>query len=245
MTETIPLFPLGTVLFPGVVLPLHIFEPRYRTLVRDLMDQPSEAEHEFGVVAIRQGAETGEHDHTSLYTIGCSARLKQVKTYPDGRFDIVTVGHRRFRLTGTDHTSAPYLRGEVDWLPDPLGTAGLADRLAPSVLAAFRRYLRMLAEASGTAESATGDPTTPGAVPLAGSDAGSEQLPEDPAVLAHLVAASTALTVPDRQRLLAAPDTATRLRAEMIMLRRETGLLHTLRAVPAPLSEFRVPTSTN
>lgn len=235
MTEAIPLFPLGTVLFPGIVLPLHVFEPRYRALVTHLLALPAGTDREFGVVAIRRGTETGDHDDTTLYRIGCSAELRQVKTYTDGRYDLVTVGRRRFRLRGVDDTTAPYLRGEVEWLPDdPTGTptARRAERLAPNVLAAFRRYLRLLADVSHDGD----DP---------GTDPAGDQLPEDPAVLSHLVAASASLTVADRQRLLAAPDTATRLATELALLRRETGLLATLRAVPVPLTEFQVPASPN
>ncbi len=240
MTDAIPLFPLGTVLFPGVVLPLHVFEPRYRALIRDLTQRPTATDREFGVVAIRRGTETGEHDDSSLYRIGCSAELRQVKSYSDGRYDVVTVGRRRFRRRGLDNATAPYPRAEVEWLPDQVGTPGLAQRLAPNVLAAFRHYLRVLAEVSDTA---TVDAESNGVV--GDLDPGSEQLPEDPAVLAHLVAASASLAVADRQRLLAAPDTATRLHAELTMLRREAGLLGALHAVPAPLTEFQIAPGTN
>jgi uncharacterized protein len=247
VTDAIPLFPLGTVLFPGVVLPLHVFEPRYRTLVRDLMDRPAGPERLFGVVAIRRGTETGPHDDASLYRVGCSAELRQVKTYADGRFDIVTVGRRRFRLRRLDNASAPYLRAEIEWLPDGPGEPGLADRLAPNVLAAFRRYLRLLSEVSAAdQEDATDGATASGSEPEPPEpDPGGEQLPDDPVVLSHLVAASSALTVADRQQLLAAPDTATRLRAELSILRRETRLLAALHAIPGSLPDLGEPTSPN
>jgi len=226
--QGIPLFPLGTVLFPGVVLPLHVFEPRYRELIRHLMAQPSGPKREFGVVALRRGWEVGDTDTDALYDVGCTAELKQVKTYDDGRFDIITVGRRRFRLRGvTDPGQTPYLRGEVDWLPEQLGPPGEAEELVPRVIAAFRRYLDLLANANGNAEPVV------------------EQLPEDPTVLSHLVAATASLTVADRQHLLAAPDVATRLRSELTLLNREASLLAELRAVPVPLVEFRVPMSPN
>jgi Lon protease-like protein len=203
--------------------------------VAHLLGLPAGTEREFGVVAIRRGTETGSHDDTTLYRIGCSAELRQVKTYTDGRYDLVTVGRRRFRLRAVDDTTAPYLRGEVEWLPDePTGTATArrAERLAPNVLAAFRRYLRLLADASTDGDDPAPDPA-------------GDQLPEDPAVLSHLVAASASLTVADRQRLLAAADTATRLATELSLLRRETGLIAALRAVPVPLTDFQVPASPN
>jgi uncharacterized protein len=219
-------FPLGTVLFPGLVLPLHIFEERYRELVRRLVALPEDTPREFGVVAIRQGLEAGSAD-VSLHDVGCSAELRQVTELPDGRFDIVTVGRRRFRLTGVDAESEPYLTAEVEWLPEPGGQEDLADLLAPRVLAVFRRYLHLMRSSGTEAEEAA------------------EQLPEDPTVLSHLVAATAALTVADRQQLLAAADTATRLRAELRLLNREAALLGRVRAVPVPLSELAVPVSAN
>ena len=104
MTEMLPLFPLGTVLYPGLPLPLHIFEPRYRQLVRDLLDGPQPGR--FGVIAIRKGRETGVDGVSALYEIGCTATLRQIAKYEDGQFDIVTVGSQRFRLTGLDDSRA-------------------------------------------------------------------------------------------------------------------------------------------
>ena len=121
MGELIPLFPLGTPLFPGVVLPLQIFEPRYRRLMHDLLALPEAGDQRFfGVVAIRQGWEVEQvAPAEALYDIGCTARLQAVRPQPDGAFRIVTVGGDRFRLldvvVGED---PPYLQGEVEWLAD-------------------------------------------------------------------------------------------------------------------------------
>src|SRR5450432_661220 len=123
MSETLPLFPLGTVLYPGLLLPLHIFEERYRQLVRDLLET-SGPQH-FGVVAIRKGRETGIDGISALYEIGCTATLRQVAKHPDGRFDLVTVGTQRFRLAELDH-SRPYLQGQVDLLAEDTGDQGAA-----------------------------------------------------------------------------------------------------------------------
>jgi len=114
MTRTLPLFPLGTVLYPGVLLPLHIFEDRYRQLVHDLMREPEP--RSFGVIAIREGRETGADGVSALYEIGCTATVRRVTEHQDGRFNLVTVGTQRFRLAELDH-SQPYLRAEVDLLP--------------------------------------------------------------------------------------------------------------------------------
>ncbi len=238
MSAALPLFPLSTSLFPGLVLPLHVFEERYRSLVRDLMDAPDGTPREFGVVTIQRGWEvepaaphpSGDRPAAApaapltLYQVGCSAELRQVTERPDGEYEIVSVGRRRFRVTEVDQLAAPYLTAQVEWLPEPLGEPGLADTLAPGVLAMFQRYLRRI-RAQGEVDG--------------------EQLPEEPTVLSYLVAATASLTSQDRQRLLEVPDTATRLRTERSLLSREVALLSRVRAVPVPLSELAVPSSPN
>ncbi|MEH0842410.1 LON peptidase substrate-binding domain-containing protein [Micromonospora sp. CPCC 205711] len=232
MTARLPVFPLGTVLFPGLVLPLHIFEERYRALVRHLVGLPEGAPREFGVVAIAAGWEVAPGSGTptpggggvTLHEVGCTAELRQVTELDDGGFDIVTVGRRRFRIADVDDTATPYLTAEVEWLPEPAGTDETADLLAARVIAVFRQYLGLIRP----------DPEDI-----------SEQLPEDPTVLSHLVAATAALTVADRQKLLAIDDTTARLRAELRLLNREAALLRQVRAVPVPLSELASPPSPN
>lgn len=234
MTARLPVFPLNTVLFPGLVLPLHVFEERYRALVRHLMALPEGTPREFGVVAIRRGWETLPPEGptramhptgaVTLHEIGCTAELRQVTERPDGRFDLVTVGRRRFRVVTVDQEAAPYPQAEVEWLPEPRGREEVADLLAPRVLAVFRQYLTLVRD----------DP-----------DELAEQLPEDPTVLSHLVAAAAVLSVDDRQHLLEAPDTASRLRAELRLLNREAALLRRVRAVPVPLAELAAPASPN
>ncbi|GIE96905.1 LON peptidase substrate-binding domain-containing protein [Paractinoplanes rishiriensis] len=235
MSERLPVFPLGTVLFPGLVLPLHIFEERYRTLVRELVASPTDGPHEFGVVTLRRGAEAPASDTEDgplpdpppvraddLYPVGCTAELRQVTELPDGRFDIMTVGRRRFSIQNVQQGSEPYLTAKVDWFPDesPDETAEL---LAPRALAAFRTYLDLL---------------RPDAEAL-------DAVPADPTVLSHLIAATAQLTTDERQLLLAARDTASRLRAELKLLNREAGLLARVRAVPVPLSDLARPASPN
>lgn len=234
MTARLPVFPLGTVLFPGLVLPLHIFEERYRALVRHLVGLPEGAAREFGVVAIQSGWEVATAGppgrsgpaggEVTLHEVGCTAELRQVTELADGGFDIVTVGRRRFRVAEVDDAAEPYLTAEVEWLPEPAGTDEVADLLAARVISVFRQYLSLVRP----------DPQEI-----------SEQLPEDPTVLSHLVAATAALTVDDRQRLLAIDDTAGRLRAELRLLNRETTLLRQVRAVPVPLSELAGPPVPN
>ena len=160
----------------------------------------------------------------TLHEVGCTAELRQVTELADGGFDIVTVGRRRFRIAEVDDSAEPYLTADVEWLPDPGGPDEVADLLAARVIAVFRQYLGLIRS----------DP-----------EEISEQLPEDPTVLSHLVAATAALTVDDRQRLLAIDDTAARLRAELRLLNREAALLRQVRAVPVPLSELASPPTPN
>jgi Lon protease-like protein len=212
MSETLPLFPLGTVLYPGLLLPLHIFEERYRQLVRDLLNAPEP--RSFGVVAIRKGRETGVDGISALYEIGCTATLREVTAHDDGRFELTTVGTQRFRLAELDY-SEPYLQGEVDLLTEQTGDQPAALLAAQSVQRAFRGYLDVLS-ARGVAKVS---------VP---------ELPEEPVLLSYLVAASMIIDLNDRQALLAEPDAAGRLAAERAMLARETSMLRSLSSTPAP-----------
>ena len=213
MSDRLPLFPLGLVLLPGLMLPLHVFEERYRALVRDLLDLP-EQQQRFGVVAIREGREVGADGGTALHEVGCVAQLRRVEPYEDGRYDLVTTGADRFRLTGLD-TSGPYLVGEVEWLPDDMGPAQEAPLLDSAVRAALLDYLAALGQASG-------------------QEVEPPELPSSSLVLGYLVAATVLLDLDERQALLAAVDGASRLRAELSVLRREGTLLRVLRAAPSP-----------
>jgi Lon protease-like protein len=205
----LPLFPLGTVHFPGLVLPLHVFEPRYRALVDDLRVLPEEA-REFGVVAIRAGHEVGADAVGALHEVGCSTLIRRLTMLPDGRSELVTVGERRFRLDAVHH-DRPYLVGEVTWLPDddPAPDADV-ELLVAAVQARFLAYRTLL------------------------TDEDAPELPDDPAALSYLLAASMLLEQVDRQRLLAVDRADDRLRRLLRLLHREALLVGTLRAVPAP-----------
>lgn len=231
-TERIPLFPLGTVLFPGVVLPLHIFEPRYRALIRRLMEPDSP--REFGVVGIRQGWEVGTDGVTALYDIGCTAELRQVTPDADGRYDIVAIGRRRFQLHDVDSTSEPYFTGLVEPLPESSGDSHEAAVLARAVGELFARCRRVL-------QVYTAD--TPGSPDGAGEP--QIGLPADPQLLAHVVASTAPLAMEDRQALLAINDVTERLRLELTLLKREATMLSRLRAVPVSLAGLRVPQGPN
>ncbi|CNG24869.1 peptidase S16%2C lon domain protein [Mycobacterium tuberculosis] len=209
MTERLPLFPLGTVLFPGLVLPLHLFEERYRRLIGDLLERPEP--RGFGVVGIQLGHEVGEGAAHRLAEVGCVAELREATPHPDGRYDIVTVGARRFRVKELDR-SRPYLQGEVEFLPEEAGAG--AGPAAVRVRRLFRRYRRRLG-AAGAGALADAEP------------------PDDPVALSYAVAASLVLDGHDKQRLLECEDAALRLAAERDLLARENRILNVLPAIPA------------
>ncbi|KAB2368796.1 MULTISPECIES: LON peptidase substrate-binding domain-containing protein [Actinomadura] len=209
MTERLPLFPLGTVLFPGLVLPLHLFEERYRLLIGDLLERPEP--RGFGVVGIELGHEVGEDAARRLAGIGCLAELREARRHPDGRYDIVTTGTRRFRVKELDR-SRPYLQGEVEFLPEEPGAEpGPAAR---RVRRLFRLYRERL---SATGAGPVDDP----------------DLPDDPVALSYLIAASVVLDGHEKQRLLECEDAALRLAAERELLVRENRILDALPMIPA------------
>jgi uncharacterized protein len=123
-SEVIPLFPLESPLFPGVVLPLNIFEPRYRRLMADLAALPVDSGRRFGVVSIRQGWEVERvAPAEALYDVGCTAVVRAVAAQADGGYQVVAVGADRFRLLdvvmpGDDATDPPYLRARIEWLDE-------------------------------------------------------------------------------------------------------------------------------
>ncbi len=211
-TEVISLFPLGTVLFPGLLLPLNVFEPRYRQLVQDLLERPEEEQH-FGVLAIRQGREIGADGVQALHPVGCAAHLRRVDPQEDGRFHLVTTGSVRFRLLELDDVSAPYLRGRVQWLPELQGHDPAA--AVPAVQQAFSNYLAALGTARGVEIE----------VP---------ELPADPQLLSYLVASTVVVDLHVKQDLVEAETTSARLSAELALLRREAKLLTRFTAAPAP-----------
>jgi Lon protease-like protein len=225
----LPLFPLQTVLLPSVALPLHLFEPRYRQLARDLLTG-AVPDRRFGVVAIRTSAvrevETLDHVHP----VGCTAIMGDCARLPDGRFDIMTTGERRFRLVEIDHTRAPYLLGRVEWLPDehlPPATGEAAGKFADAARAAHHKYC----ESAWDRDSWQPPPSD-----------------TEPGLLAYLLASDCLLPVPDRQRLLEERHPLRRLRLLCHLLAREAGFLSALRAVPAPppeLVDLSAPASLN
>jgi Lon protease-like protein len=212
MSEMLPLFPLSTVLFPGMRLPLRIFEQRYVQLVRDLLELPEP--RRFGVIAIRKGRETGVDGVTALYDVGCVAAVRQIESRDEGRYDLATVGTQRFRLLTLDR-SQPYFQGEIEPMADEAGDTAAAAAATTRVQAAFRAYLNALADRGGGVISVT-------------------DLPDEPMLLSYIVGAAMIIDLPERQSLLAAPDAVTRLRAERSLLVREIAVVRATTSRPAP-----------
>ncbi|MFI9765544.1 LON peptidase substrate-binding domain-containing protein [Streptomyces sp. NPDC052415] len=244
-TVRLPLFPLNTVLFPGLVLPLNVFEERYRAMMRDLLKTPDEEPRRFAVVAIRDGHEVaptapGMPDPTAVpergpaagfgaeplkafHSTACVADAATIRERADGTFEVLATGTTRVRLLSVD-ASGPFLTAELEELAEDQGEE--AGALAEGVLRAFRQYQKRLAGARERSLSTGAD------------------LPDEPSVVSYLVAAAMMLDTPTKQRLLQAPDTASRLRDELKLLRAETSIIRSLPSLPAA-DLTRTPTSPN
>lgn len=197
------MFPLGTVLFPHMVLPLHVFEPRYRALLDDVLEDSGE----FGVVLISRGHEVGGGDVRT--DVGTVARIVRAEQLDDDRWFVIAVGTRRFRVEGW-LPDAPYPRAEVvDLDADPLdeGTTDAAER-QPVVVGDDDEVVRALTELTPALrrvlalQAELGQDNVPATFELA----------EDPAVAAWQIAILTPLTAFDAQRVLATDEPLARLR---------------------------------
>jgi Lon protease-like protein len=140
----LPLFPLNSVLCPGIALPLHIFEARYRAMVRHCLETTSP----FGVVLIREGRETGA-GVISFTGVGTIAEIRDAGSYDDGRYDLLVVGTRRFEIRQVINSKQPYLVAEVDLLDESVGDDETAHRLAMRATRRFVTYLELLQPRSG------------------------------------------------------------------------------------------------
>lgn len=212
----IPLFPLNTVLFPGMPLPLRIFEERYKRMIRFCMENSQP----FGVVLIRQGSEA-LGPLAEPYEIGCTARIIEVQPLAEGQMNIITLGENRFRIFST-HTREDYLVGQIELFPleeaSPASMETQAQRLLPLV----KQYMQILSEASDT-------------------DLDPEKLPADPLVLAYLAAVLVQIPPEQKQGLLAEQRAIDLLGNMEKIYRREVAMLqaimdHGRRQDPGPFS---------
>lgn len=145
------MFPLSVVLFPGMALPLHVFEPRYRRLLADVVA----GDGRFGVVCISRGSETGGGDER--VAVGTTARVEATSALPDGRSLLVAVGEARIRVRAWV-TEEPYPTAEVADAPDtgpPADAAGLAR--AAAALARARALVAELGQPAGPRPTAGAD----------------------------------------------------------------------------------------
>ena len=207
VAAVLPMFPLGTVLLPGVVLPLHVFEERYRTMVRWRLDH----EPEFGVALIERGSEVGGGDVRTA--VGCVARMVEVAEMPDGRYALVAVGTRRIRVTRW-LPDDPYPRAEVEEWPEPAPGPTHRERL-DAVVALLRRALALHAELA--------DDVTPATV----------ELSDDPVLATWQVCAVAPLGPVDRLTLLALEGPDDRVQALEVLLTDELAFLEQRLALEA------------
>jgi Lon protease-like protein len=238
----LPLFPLHTVLCPGVALPLHVFEDRYREMIRRCLADRTP----FGVVLIRNGREVGEvtePKELALAMIGTEAEIREASRYSDGRFDLVAVGTRRFALDSVVAGREPYLVGRVTPLEDPVGDPDRARALVAHVSRRFVRYLELLRAADGEraeeldirvevdVEVPDGDDgsiragDTRTLEPDAGRPARRAKVPDNPATLSYLLSGIIQVEPSRRQQLLEADTAEARLEAVDRLLDRELLLL--------------------
>jgi uncharacterized protein len=183
----LPMFPLGSVLLPGGILPLHVFEPRYRDMVRDCLR--ADGEPEFGQALITHGWETGGGDTRAM--VGTVAQMLQIEALDDERYALVAVGTRRIRINAW-LPDDPYPLADVDdWPDEDPDAAGLA----VDVAASHARVRAALALAAQLAEASTDD----------------TEISQDPLVATYHLATLAPIGAADRLRLLAAPGPAARL----------------------------------
>ena len=211
-TQWLPLFPLNVVLFPHMPLPLHIFEPRYRQMIADCL----EAGHSFGVVAIREGSETGA---ATPYDVGTLAKIVRIDRLEDGRMNLLVMGASRFAIVGTAE-DRPYLRGEIRILPEAGDDLDATARLTDTTAVTFRQYSNLLRE-------------------LVGQQPDEAEPPMEPELLSYLIAAALNLQVPEKQSLLAEARTDSRLLLELRLLRKEIALLKQMVAHAATAAEVK------
>jgi uncharacterized protein len=210
VTPTLPMFPLNSVLYPGLSVPLRVFEDRYRALVHHLLRIEDPTERVFGSVGIREGYEVGDHGAQSLFRVGCKALLTEVEAHPDGTFDVVAVGLSRIQLDRLE-TGGPFPVGHVEDLPE------VETHVDPDVLerarATFTAYRQALSDIR--------------ADPYDGA------LPRDPAYLSWTLAACAPLPLPERQALLEADDAEARLMLVTDLLRSELRAMNVIASLPA------------
>ena len=194
---TLSLFPLNAVLFPGMVMPLHIFEERYKAMIGDCIER----NEPFGIVLIREGNEAG--DPAQPFNVGTSAHIFRVERLPEGRMNILTRGHRRFATTEIVQ-QRPHVAGRVSYLEEPVGE--VEPELMSEVSDEYAELLRKLST-------------------LGGGWSANVEVPQDPVTLSYSAAANLELPRHYRQQLLESPSAALRLQRLLPFLKRTNKAL--------------------
>ena len=207
---TLPMFPLNAVLFPGVSVPLHVFEDRYRALVHHLLRIEDPVDRVFGSVAIREGYEVGDHGAQSLYRVGVRLQLAEAEANPDGSFDVVVVGRDRIELDRLE-TTGLFPVGHVSERPEPV--IDVPEELLDRARATFTAYRVAVSELRPD--------------PYAGA------LPRDPEYLSWTLAACAPLPLSERQQLLEASDAGERIALVNELLRAELRAMNVIPSLPA------------
>ncbi len=222
----LPCFPLRLVLFPHLPLPLHIFEERYRAMTRDLLADGSPYRGRFVIAPITSGDEVGEGaEAPTTGAVGTVAEIRNAEQFADGRWALVVVGSERVQLGAVDR-SGPYALVEVEPLPETLGDAARAGSLLPQVQAALDDYLetvkRFVASAASVGKAS---PEINDVAASLDEVLKPIHLPDDPLAASYAVAGVLQVELHRKQQLLEQPDGASRLQAELNLLRREARLL--------------------
>jgi Lon protease-like protein len=210
MSDTLPMFPLNTVLFPGMSVPLRVFEDRYRALVHHLLRVEDPTERVFGSVGIREGYAIGEHGAQWLFRVGCRVKMTEVEAHADGTFELVAVGIDRIELEHLD-ISGTYPVGHVT--PMAEHEVAVPDAVASAARATYDAYREALVEIDR--EPASGE------------------LPREPAYLSWALAALAPLSLAQRQALLEAENAEGRLRMVTDVLRTELRTMRVFPSLPA------------
>ena len=194
----LPLFPLNVVLFPGMVLPLHIFEQRYRLMIKECIEE----EKPFGVVLVQPECVLGEE---RPHQVGTTARIMAAERLDDGRFNLLTEGGKRFRIL-EEHREQPYLSALVEEFCDAPTEPEAAEALYRKASDLFRRYIRVM-------------------LAVAGKEQLRLELPDEAEGLSYLIGYCLDLSDVEKQHLLELTSTPERLRLEIEILKREEQIL--------------------
>ena len=230
----LPHFPLHVVLFPHMPLPVHVFEERYRAMAADVMADDSPYGGRFVVSMITDGPEVGGDAESQ--GIGTVCEVHTAEQFPDGRWLLLVVGAARARVTAMDR-SGPYAVADVVVLDEPAGAD--ASSLLPRVQAALDAYLVTVKRFVARTAS-VGDASAEANNVTASLDEVLKpiRLPDDPVAASYAVGGMLQVELTRKQRLLELPDAATRLGAELDLLRREASLLDDGAMPPIPTGDL-------